>query len=36
MNNYPGLWAKTTELWVAYYYQNWMKFGLLFGPQTVR
>jgi len=33
--NYPELWRKTTEVWVAYYYQNWVKFELVFGPQKV-
>ena len=36
MSNHPGLWKKTTEVWVAYYYQNWLKFGPVFGPQKVR
>jgi hypothetical protein len=35
MEQYPKLWAKTTELWVAYYYQNWLKYWLVFGPQKV-
>jgi NmrA-like family len=29
---YPSLWAKTTIIWVAYYYQNWLKFNYPFGP----
>jgi hypothetical protein len=35
VENYPALWRKTTEVWVAYYYQNWVRFGLAFGPQKV-
>lgn len=33
VGQYPRLWAKTTQLFVAYYYQNWLKYGLVFGPQ---
>jgi hypothetical protein len=27
--DYPELWAKTTVVWVGYYYQNWLKVGAL-------
>ena len=33
--DYPNLWKKTTNLWVGYYYQNWLKFNFPFGPQKV-
>jgi NmrA-like family len=29
---YPDLWRKTTELWIAPYFQNWVKFPM-FGPE---
>ena len=29
------LWAKTTVIWVGYYYDNWIKFQLPFGPIKV-
>ena len=32
---YPELWKKTTNVWVGYYYQSWLKFNLPFGPQKV-
>lgn len=31
--SYPELWNKTIEVWVAYYFQNWLKYNLVFGPQ---
>ena len=34
-NEYLGLWKKTTNVWVGYYYQNWLKFNFPFGPQKV-
>jgi NmrA-like family len=34
-NEYPDLWKKTTNVWVGYYYQNWLKFNFPFGPQKV-
>lgn len=33
---YPSLWKKTTVLLVGYYYQNWLKYTSIFGPQKVR
>jgi hypothetical protein len=32
---YPSLWAKTTCVWVGYYFDNWIKFNFSFGPQKV-
>lgn len=29
---YPALWAKTTQVFVGYYYSNWTKFAV-FGPR---
>jgi len=29
---YPSLWAKTTSIYVSFYYQNWLKYPLVFGP----
>jgi len=34
-NECPDLWEKTTNVWVGYYYQNWLKFNFPFGPQKV-
>ncbi|RDW71643.1 hypothetical protein BP6252_08206 [Coleophoma cylindrospora] len=34
--SYPVLAAKTSELWVAYYYQNWIKYQAVFGPQRAK
>jgi hypothetical protein len=31
LKTYGGLWEKTTELWVAYYWQNWLKYPI-FAP----
>jgi hypothetical protein len=33
---YPALWEKTTVLYISFYYQNWMKTPLPFGPIRVR
>jgi uncharacterized protein YbjT (DUF2867 family) len=33
--SFPDLWAKTTVLWIGYYYQNWLKFQYPFGPVKV-
>lgn len=33
---YPDLWAKTTVLYVSYYYQNWLKYPAIFGPVKVK
>jgi uncharacterized protein YbjT (DUF2867 family) len=33
--NHPKLWAKTTCVWVGYYFENWVKFNFPFGPQKV-
>ena len=33
--HYLDLWVKTTELDVTYYYQNWLKYTIVFGPQKV-
>ena len=30
---YPELWAKTTELWIAGYFQIWVQFPYIFSPQ---
>lgn len=30
---YEGLMGKMTEVFVAYYYQNWLKYSAVFGPQ---
>ena len=32
---HPHLWAKTTSVWVGYYFENWLKFNFPFGPQKV-
>ena len=32
---YPSLWAKTTSIYVSFYYQNWLKYPLVFGPTKV-
>ncbi|OXV05955.1 hypothetical protein Egran_06275, partial [Elaphomyces granulatus] len=29
---YPSLWGKTTALYISFYYQNWLKYPLVFGP----
>ncbi|KAF7933071.1 uncharacterized protein EAE97_008838 [Botrytis byssoidea] len=30
--NYPSLWKKTTEVFVAFYFQNWVKYPMVLGP----
>ncbi len=35
MGNYTELWKKTTEVYVAFYFQNWLKYNVVFGPQKV-
>lgn len=32
---YPALAAKTTELYVTFYYQNWLKYQAVVGPYKV-
>ncbi|PQE25113.1 hypothetical protein CJF31_00005949 [Rutstroemia sp. NJR-2017a BVV2] len=32
VKNYPALWAKTTEIFVAFYFQNWVKYSTVLGP----
>lgn len=32
LKSYEILWGKTTELWVAYYWQNWLKYSI-FAPK---
>jgi hypothetical protein len=36
LKSYPTLRSKTTEVWIAYYFQNWIKFQAVFGPVKVR
>lgn len=33
--NYPSLWKKTTEVFVAFYFQNWVKYSMVLGPYKV-
>ncbi len=33
---YPSLWAKTTTLFISFYFQNWLKYAAAFGPEKVR
>jgi len=33
IERYEALCGKTTEVFVAYYYQNWLKYTAVFGPQ---
>ena len=35
LQKYNSLYAKTTELWSAFYYQNWLKYEIVFGPVKV-
>lgn len=35
-SNFPELYKKTIEIWIAYYYQNWVKYQAVFGPIKVR
>lgn len=32
---YPAVWAKTTQVFVGYYDSNWIKFAVPFGPKKV-
>ncbi|KAM3084530.1 Serine/threonine kinase [Clarireedia jacksonii] len=32
VKNHPGLWAKTTEFFVTFYFQNWVKYSTVLGP----
>ncbi|OCK97884.1 NAD(P)-binding protein [Cenococcum geophilum 1.58] len=32
LKSYPALHSKTTEVWIAYYFQNWVKYQAVFGP----
>ncbi len=32
---YPQLWEKTTTIYVGFYFQNWLKYPIVFGPQKV-
>jgi len=35
LESYPELAKKTTEIYVAFYYQNWLKYSVVFGPVKV-
>jgi hypothetical protein len=35
LQKYPSLSAKTIEIFVAFYYQNWLKYQTVFGPLKV-
>ena len=35
IERYPELWAKTTTLFISFYYQNWLKYAAAFGPEKV-
>lgn len=35
LQNYVELSRKTTDLWVSFYFQNWLKYPAVFGPVKV-
>jgi hypothetical protein len=35
LHTYPSLTSITTEIFVAFYYQNWLKYQAVFGPLKV-
>lgn len=35
VENHPSLWEKTTEVFIAYYFQNWVKYSMVLGPYMV-